>query len=441
MNILITYENFNCGGAESRIFTLSKALIERGHRVIILSKYGDYVPLFNKIGGIHHTIDFSDITNLELIINKIREIINIENIEVVHLNPYYSIIAPVFASIYENKPFCITIHGIPKNLKDWSERNSLDFFNYFLENIIFKYSSKIITVSPEVTEYLIKNFEIEMNKIKYIPQFIDIELFKNIDYVENKKKKFLLASRIDDDKILSINEALNFFSFYKSNINDAELDIVGIGNYREKFEILINQKNRYFKNNCIKFLNNKADLWNIINEYDIIIGMGRVVLEGIATNKIVILSGIDGIKGVIRLNNFNKFLKTNFSGRGFLNKSYYEVINEIFKIDEQEILKLKDIVINNFSSNKWIIEYENIYKKSNIYDFNKDELMKFLEDTIEIYIKSKIKVSNELENCKVELNNIYNSKFWKIISIYYKIKEKFNFLFLKKLNFINRKTK
>lgn len=67
--------------------------------------------------------------------------------------------------------------------------------------------------------------------------------------------------------------------------------------------------------NKIKFKPLTNDVQKVIEATDIVLGMGRVVLEGLANGKVAILIGYNSVIGVINSENFADYQRTNFSGR------------------------------------------------------------------------------------------------------------------------------
>jgi len=82
----------------------------------------------------------------------------------------------------------------------------------------------------------------------------------------------------------------------------------------------------------IHFIGWTADARKHIREADAVLGMGRVVLEGIAEDRKAVLVGYKAVHGVITAENFDAFRRSNFSGRGAPKKSHREVAEELLSI-------------------------------------------------------------------------------------------------------------
>ena len=120
MNILIALESFDCGGVESRTLTFSRNLIQRGHKVSVVSNGGSLVPLLKEFCGKHYLVDFSDVANSSLIVKKLESIIDREEIDIVDVHPYFPVVNAFLACWIKKKPIILTVHS-SKPFSEWWE--------------------------------------------------------------------------------------------------------------------------------------------------------------------------------------------------------------------------------------------------------------------------------------------------------------------------------
>ena len=71
------------------------------------------------------------------------------------------------------------------------------------------------------------------------------------------------------------------------------------------------------------------DKQKIIDQADIVLGMGRVVLEGIMAKKPTVLIGYDAVKGLVTSANFSEYQYSNFSGRNIQSSTVREVGKQV----------------------------------------------------------------------------------------------------------------
>ena len=93
---------------------------------------------------------------------------------------------------------------------------------------------------------------------------------------------------------------------------------------------------------------------NFIENSDVVIAIGRCILEAIAMKRISIISGNDSLKGVIEKNNIKDAIDSNFNGRASM-KSNKEHIEEMKTLTAEEIIDSLDKIENN--NLEEIIEY------------------------------------------------------------------------------------
>ncbi len=120
-----------------------------------------------------------------------------------------------------------------------------------------------------------------------VRNFFDLEKYKNIKPVsEGKPKQFLINTNYSDknDPVVAVvRETAKHFG--------AKVAAVG-ANFAQSF-----------------------DLTRAIEDSDVVFGMGRSVLEGVAAGRLGIVHGRWGTGGAINLDNIDDLRKFNFSGR------------------------------------------------------------------------------------------------------------------------------
>ncbi|MDQ7010098.1 MAG: hypothetical protein Q9M94_07465, partial [Candidatus Gracilibacteria bacterium] len=311
-----SYEKSGLGGMETRIKDfISKKNIN--YNFVILSNR-KLDSLFNKkcifqnynsIKGIFKDIiTFRDYSIIES--NGHRDNL-ISIINYLLFLPFYKI---------KNIKLFIVVHGIIGLKGNKGIQKIIYNFIFFIGIII---SNKIIVVSQE-TKLFIKDKFILFNKslnkkIIIVPNYIKITKKYHKNSIE-KIGKALLVSRIEKTKLNGIIESIKFCNKYK-----IKLDIYGGGEEKSKLEK--QYSNIYFygevKNTDIKY-----------DEYDIILGMGRSILEGLSKNLVGVLIGYNEIICDVNIKNIDKIKISNFSGRGIKkikNNLIYNNIKNIIK--------------------------------------------------------------------------------------------------------------
>lgn len=180
MNILELSKPFNHGGMAEHILTLSTGLNSLGHKVIVGSNHGDHVDRLLSNGITHHDLSFTVKNPFGFLscAKKLKKIILDNKIDIVHCHyracAMYMRYLQVFRGV--KVPFIWSNHlfGIP-NSKLYKK------FTFTGE--------KVIAVSNELKNNLIKAFDIEEEKIVVVNNGIDISHLAPASDIEKQKAK------------------------------------------------------------------------------------------------------------------------------------------------------------------------------------------------------------------------------------------------------------
>lgn len=83
--------------------------------------------------------------------------------------------------------------------------------------------------------------------------------------------------------------------------------------------------------NLIHYSNDVAKL---ISEHDVVFGMGRVTLEGLVAGRLCCLVGYERPCGIVSEENFSRYQRTNFSGRGVETMSPEAVADQLLQFEK-----------------------------------------------------------------------------------------------------------
>lgn len=369
MKIVITVHSLkNYGGTESYTYTLAKELVQQGHEVFCFSlQLGEIAEMMRKEG----VVVTNDLTQLP---NKINFIHGQHKLE-----------TTLVCNKYPNTPAVFVSHGIIP----WQEQPPL------LKQIV-----RYIAVSEEIKEHIHKKYSIPNDKILIIRNGIDLERFTAIKPINDVPKKLLLLSnRYSDIVFQTISEAC-----LSLNI---EIHVVG-------------------QRGLVTWETEKE-----INNADIVVSLGRGVLEAAACKRFVIIYDYNGGDGVLSAHSFERFSKKNFSGRTerkhFSTQEFIQLINEYSKpmVNENySYIKhshdIKKIVSQLLDVYNLKLEEQNADSLNNINsdiinecfvnlmkDFEqKDKNILYLVELNEVIEKEKIKLRKEYDHMLNELKLI-----------------------------------
>lgn len=379
MNLLIVSDNYKNGGLETYIKTIYEELKIKNNVYFAFSNFNSNL-IVNKNNIFTDFIFNVDCTTNEFIsdVNLLVKIIKNKKIDIILVNPFYCIFPCIFAAHITNTKIIFCYHG----------RSSINFTSTYIDNLLLDLAfentfSKTFCVSKSGVDAM----QIYKHSSSiWMPNMINIENYS--EHITSNKKKWALISRLDDDKLSTI---INFISIIdKLDINT--LDIIGSGNRESEIKNYIIQNKIKTK---IIFSGYKNNLDNYLKDYSGIIGIGRVVLEGLAMNYPTIVLGYDKIGGIIDKNIYERIKYDNFIPECIDNISIIELNNQIKDFTNSKF-KLRNLVINDFSVQNNINRYINELKNTD-----------FIQQ-VSISNLFNIFVKNSSEEKFYYSNNIYN---------------------------------
>lgn len=350
-SVLIVSEAFSLGGLETHIREYTQTMIEMNIEVSLAvgtNYLDDFIPngLETFIPNLkcHRDMSFDDLVSD---VNVLRELIRNKNITCVHAHPFISIIPAYIAAKLEKVSFVITMHG-PMSI--YASYPTL--YDFLLKTIILPNTDQVFCVSDEVAS-LVKPY-VDQDKITI--QYNALNMSKNteIEFNLDASTGWLLCSRLDPDKI----EGIKSFVLYASESGIPKITIAGIGTSQKELEL-------FFKENSlteyVDFYGKCQNIPALMQNYNGVAGMGRVVLEAFSNKKPVVLVGYDGVKGIVTEDSFLSLIRSNFSGRNIptisLNTFKESIASLDDKIVNEGVLRLLDLHCNIKNQ---VVHYRNI---------------------------------------------------------------------------------
>ncbi len=260
-------------GSETFTYTLANALKKLGHEVTAFSPHLGFIAMQLEKDGIKCVSGFSqkqEAHKFQLALEEESD----EGFDIIICNHYE--ITKFLHFRFPEVPIIATVHGIlhadVNTGQIWPEHPVTEFK-----------VDQYVAVSEEVQSLLKDVYGIESVIIR---NFFDLEIFKWQDYAGNVPKNFLINSNylnLEDESVKTLKEVVKHFG--------GQFKAVG-GNFSGSW-----------------------DLQEIIKTVDVVVGMGRSVMEGFAMGKIALVQGRWGTGGVITPETYEAIRKTNFSGR------------------------------------------------------------------------------------------------------------------------------
>lgn len=384
--ILIVSENFTKGGLETSINATAKALKDKTEYFYAVKNYDEAQGLTN----LYKNFNFGYYTTVGEFcedVQKLIEIIRKNNIDIVHVQPFYSMFPGIFAAKICKIPVVYTWHGMG-SYNFPSEMNDGFLFDMLLDYEL----DKVFCVSLEGKK-IMENVVLNKEKVIYLPNSIDMDTFN--EKKQGNSKSWALISRLDIDKRECIEKFLNNMKF----LDIDQLAIYGAGTESEYLENVVR------KNNLEDRVFFRGHSYNLSDELDGkycgIIGNDRVAMEGLAMGYPVILIGYR-ISGLIDNDIYNNVKKENFSGRNIAEVSIDTLRKQIENVYQNKYDKsFYSQFRNDYSSLSIAMNY---YKEIDMINQNSFlNLEKVFEKIQEVSKEEKfyssIQVFDKLQEC------------------------------------------
>jgi len=368
LNILYLYDYMKLGGAETHIITLSKAIKDLGHNVYIAAPNGPAVKWIKEENIIFLECSLDNWNEQFESLKRIVSSIEHYDIDIIHAHPFNSQIIGSLAAYVTRKPCVTTIHG--------------EYETPALENFLKPLFSKYVCVGDNIKNLYIK-YGIKAEDVQVIKNTVEIrELSQKADFFKNGIVNLCYISRLDDDKIKTLEFLLNALSELRKYLH-IRLTIVGEGTHLERIKLLSETINAEFNDRVVSVVGGTTDVFKYIEKSDIVVGIGRVLLEALSAGKFAICIGDTYYTGPINTSNFMKLSEFNFTGRNMKNELRIDsLINDIreiyFDFDNKfkELVAVYNILKDSFSVNSSARKHINCYNEvidsftDNIFEFD-----------------------------------------------------------------------
>ena len=243
--------------------------------------------------------------------NKIINEVTKENakgkFEIIHTHGWLT--AGAFISkIFNNIKWVHTFHALEKNRVGFMSKAEKKFFGIakWIESTI-KYANALVAVSHNLEREILQNYPIKKEKVHYIPNGVDLSLFK-VENVMTNEKKVLYVGRFSLEKgidlvqkialeVLSKNKEVKFVVLATGTISPS------IEKVKKEFDTLKEIFGDRFA--LLRESISREELAELYNESSIVIqpsryeAFGLCVLEAMACGDAVIVSNKGGLSEVV----------------------------------------------------------------------------------------------------------------------------------------------
>ncbi len=304
--VLVVVEQFTVGGLETHIRGELVQLHGHGCEVHLLAGTPFQRTLLpdcvsSVTGGVAMGVDCSAAAMVEMV-DRIREVIRSRRIDLIHAHPFVSLVPAMVAAQAERISLVVSLHG-PASLGGYAG----PVYDFMIKAIVLPQASLVAAVSGEVAE-IARPYVADASLI-VVPNGVEFptQVSGSVED-EAREPRWLVVGRLDAAKIGGM---LDFVRKARS-AGMAGVRIAGDGDARAALQQMLSDEGLI---NGVEFLGARSDIPQLMRGSAGVAGMGRVVLEGLAAQRPVVLVGYDGVKGVMDAGLLQLARHTNFSGR------------------------------------------------------------------------------------------------------------------------------
>lgn len=324
-------------GAETYTVTIADKLIEKGHKVYIMSDTltkptkAEYYPVqFNKRNY------FYRIQQIIFLLKFIKK----NNIQIIHAHSRASGWVAYFSSLLSGIPLITTVHG---------KRHV-----HFSSKLLPLLGDYVIAVCENIKSHLIKDFKINPQKI---------EILRNgIEETENVQKNIIqdnvisIIGRLSGPKGKIAFDILKLLESIFPDFQQVKVRVIGGKNVPNEFKKFENK---------VEFLGYVENLSEWIDKSKVVFGSGRVAMESILRGRPTIAIGEACSIGLVTQQNIQKALSSNF-GDIDENVSYdWDLIKKdlMIALDKNNCdSEVQQIVREEYDIQKIVERIESIYQ-------------------------------------------------------------------------------
>lgn len=305
MKIVQLLPELNEGGVERGAMELSRELVMRGFKSILISNGGKLVKQIEHDGGLHVKLDVcsKNILSAPWRIFKLYQTLKTLKPDVLHVRSRVPAWMVFFANAFLHIPLVSTVHGF----------NSVSLYSRIMTN-----ANRVICVSNAIKIYIQKHYNTPESKITVIPRGVDLEKFNpnHLDkiFMDEFISQFSLQGKWVISTIGRITQLKDLETFIKAIAilkkdfpNIVGLIVGGVREDKQKyFESLQTLVESLHVKEQIHFCGSIDKIAEIYALSDIVVSsskkpesFGRSVAEAIALNTPVIATHHGGVLDIV----------------------------------------------------------------------------------------------------------------------------------------------
>lgn len=293
MNVLQILPSLDVGGVETGTVDLACYLAKHGHKAIVVSGGGRLVRELDRAGSRHYTLPVGKKSLVTIIsmIGKLRAIIRKEDIDIVHAHSRVPAIIAYFACKLSGRVLVTSAHGY--------------YRKHFLSESM-GWGKRVIVASNIMAKHMMDNFGVPYDRVRLVPQGVDVDRFKFIDHSAIYSEYFTVGMVSRITPIKGHADFIRAVSILNRKIPRLKALIVGNApkdKYKESLELLVR---RFGLGGVVEFVPATADVPSVMAKLDVMVSatvtpeaFGRSIVEAQASGVPVVSTKVGGVVDII----------------------------------------------------------------------------------------------------------------------------------------------
>jgi len=295
MNVLQVLPELNVGGVETGTVDLAKWLKQNGHKAVVISGGGRLVRRLEGLGTKHYQLPVGRKSPFSIVpmIRAVRDIIEKEDIDIVHARSRVPAIIAFFAARPTKAVFITTAHG---------------YYGKHVLSRVMGWGRYVIVASNVMARHMMENFSVPFDRIRLIPRGVDFDKYplRNPRQDASARRTIGMIGRLSPLK--GHSDFLTAVSIIFRTIPHIKVKIVGDTNkgkekYKDELKLLCR---RLGIANCVEFIDHSDNVSEIFDGLDALVlasvipeGFGRVIIEAQASGVPVVATRVGGVVDII----------------------------------------------------------------------------------------------------------------------------------------------
>ncbi len=295
MNVLQIVPHLDVGGVETGTIDLARSLKERNHKPIVISAGGRLVGELESLGIKHYYLDVDkkSILNIIRMIPKVVQIIQKEEIDIVHARSRVPSWISFFAARKTGRTFITTCHGY--------------YSKHFFSKIMGR-GRLVIVPSQIIGKHMIDDFNVAPERIRLIERSVNLDRFKFKSPSDRSRTEFIIANIARLTSLKGHTYFLRAIAKIIRSIPNIQVWIIGETRkndsaYLEELKVL---SRRLGLSDCVKFMGVRDDVPKILMKVNVLVlstvtaeAFGRVIIEAQAAGVPVVATKVGGVVEII----------------------------------------------------------------------------------------------------------------------------------------------